>query len=95
MNPTRPSKRRGYRLGRDTFARVRRDRPDVCHEHGAGDDQDSRAGPVGRREVLTLYAIGLFEGLSLVALPAAATILNSTDGCDLSKSRCGVLSCPR
>jgi choline dehydrogenase-like flavoprotein len=41
--------------------------------------------PAGRRtEVLTVYAEGLFQGLSLVAVPAAATILTSPSGYDLS-----------
>lgn len=50
---------------------------------------------VRRREVLTVYVIGLFQGLSLVAFPAAATILTSPTGYDLSKSRYGVLFLPQ
>jgi MFS transporter, FHS family, glucose/mannose:H+ symporter len=49
----------------------------------------------GRREVLTVYAIGLFQGLSLVAFPAAATILTSSTGYDFSKSQYGVLFVPQ
>jgi MFS family permease len=49
----------------------------------------------GRAEVRTVYAIGLFQGLSLVAFPAAATILTSATGYDLSKSRYGVLFVPQ
>ena len=49
----------------------------------------------GRREVVTVYAIGLFQGLSLVAFPAAATILTSNTGYDLSKSQYGVLFVPQ
>lgn len=49
----------------------------------------------GRREVVTVYAIGLFQGLSLVAFPAAATILTSKSGYDLSKSQYGVLFLPQ
>jgi MFS transporter, FHS family, glucose/mannose:H+ symporter len=45
--------------------------------------------------VLTVYAIGLFQGLSLVAFPAAATILTSKSGYDLSKSQYGVLFVPQ
>jgi MFS transporter, FHS family, glucose/mannose:H+ symporter len=46
-------------------------------------------------EVLTVYAAGLFQGLSLVAVPAAATILTSPTGYDLSKSRYGLLFLPQ
>jgi len=42
-----------------------------------------------------VYAIGLFQGLSLVAFPAAATILTSPTGYDLSKSRYGLLFLPQ
>jgi MFS family permease len=48
-----------------------------------------------RREVLTVYAIGLFQGLSLVAFPAAATILTSESGYDLSKSQYGLMFIPQ
>lgn len=43
----------------------------------------------------TVYAVGLFQGLSLVAFPAAATILTSTSGYDLSKSQYGILFLPQ
>ena len=49
----------------------------------------------GRAEVLTVYAIGLFQGLSLVAFPAAATILTSKSGYDLSKTQYGLLFVPQ
>jgi predicted MFS family arabinose efflux permease len=49
----------------------------------------------GRREVLTVYVIGLFQGLSLVAFPAAATILTSTAGYDLSKTQYGLMFIPQ
>jgi len=49
----------------------------------------------GRTEVLTVYAVGLFQGLSLVAFPAAATLLTSASGYDLSKSRYGLLFVPQ
>jgi len=52
-------------------------------------------GPARRREVITVYTIGLFQGLSLVAFPAAATILTSSTGYDLSKSRYGLLFLPQ
>ena len=48
-----------------------------------------------RFEVITVYAIGLFQGLSLVAFPAAASILQSSTGYDLSKSRYGILFLPQ
>ncbi len=48
-----------------------------------------------RREVVTVYLIGLFQGLSLVAFPAAATILTSKSGYDLSKSQYGLLFLPQ
>ena len=54
----------------------------------------SSIGP-GRPQVLTVYAIGLFQGLSLVAFPAAATILTAPSGYDLSKSQYGVLFVPQ
>jgi MFS family permease len=49
----------------------------------------------GRAEVLTVYVIGLFQGLSLVAFPAAATILTSSSGYDLSKTQYGLLFVPQ
>ena len=48
-----------------------------------------------RPEVLTVYLIGLFQGLSLVAFPAAATILTSPTGYNLSKTQYGVLFVPQ
>ena len=51
--------------------------------------------PPGRAEVLTVYVIGLFQGLSLVAFPAAATILTSKSGYDLSKTQYGLLFVPQ
>jgi MFS family permease len=48
-----------------------------------------------RRAVATVYAIGLFQGLSLVAFPAAATILTASTGYDLSKSQYGLLFLPQ
>jgi MFS family permease len=48
-----------------------------------------------RREVLTVYVIGLFQGLSLVAFPAAATILTSETGYDLSKGQYGLMFIPQ
>ncbi len=54
-----------------------------------------RPGSERRFEIITVYAIGLFQGLSLVAFPAAATILTSPAGYDLSKSRYGILFLPQ
>jgi MFS transporter, FHS family, glucose/mannose:H+ symporter len=48
-----------------------------------------------RVELGTVYGIGLFQGLSLVAFPAAATILTSPTGYALSKTRYGWLFLPQ
>jgi MFS family permease len=48
-----------------------------------------------RREILTVYAIGLFQGLALVAFPAAANILQSESGYNLSKTQYGLLFLPQ
>jgi predicted MFS family arabinose efflux permease len=48
-----------------------------------------------RGEVITVYAIGLFQGLSLVAFPAAAIVLTSAAGYGLPKSRYGLLFLPQ
>jgi predicted MFS family arabinose efflux permease len=42
-----------------------------------------------------VYLIGLFQGLSLVAFPAAATILTSPSGYGLSESQYGLLFVPQ
>jgi MFS family permease len=56
----------------------------------------STEAPAPRRaEVGTVYVIGLFQGLALVAFPAAATILTSASGYDLSKSQYGLLFVPQ
>jgi predicted MFS family arabinose efflux permease len=53
-------------------------------------------GGTGRRlEIVTVYSIGLFQGLSLVAFPAAASVLQSSTGYDLSKGRYGLLFLPQ
>ncbi len=76
-------------------------------DQGVPADEDRRSSggadpgsPVGaararRFEILTVYSIGLFQGLSLVAFPAAATILTAPTGYDLSKSRYGLLFLPQ
>ena len=55
----------------------------------------SGAGSERRFEIITVYSIGLFQGLSLVAFPAAASILQSPTGYDLTKSRYGLLFLPQ
>ena len=45
--------------------------------------------------MITVYVVGLFQGLSLVAFPAAASIPQSSTGYDLSKSRYGLLFLPQ
>jgi predicted MFS family arabinose efflux permease len=42
-----------------------------------------------------VYGAGLFQGLSLVAVPAAATVLTSASGYDLSESQYGLLFLPQ
>ena len=42
-----------------------------------------------------MYVIGLFQGLSLVAFPAAALVLTSASGYDLSQNQYGVLFLPQ
>jgi fucose permease len=53
------------------------------------------SGRAPRNEVVTVYAIGLFQGLSLVAFPAAATILTSPSAYALSHSQYGLLFLPQ
>ena len=48
-----------------------------------------------QRAVITVYAAGLLQGLSLVAVPAAASVLTSTTGYDLSSSEYGLLFLPQ
>jgi fucose permease len=48
-----------------------------------------------RSEVIAVYAAGLFQGLSLVAVPAAATVLTSPAAYDLSASQYGLLFLPQ
>jgi MFS family permease len=63
-------------------------------------DQIERRRPVTtpgprRSEIVAVYAAGLFQGLSLVAVPAAATVLTSTTAYDLSASQYGLLFLPQ
>lgn len=51
--------------------------------------------PARRSEVVTIYAIGLFQGLSLVAVPAAATILTSKSAYNLTSGQYGLLFVPQ
>jgi hypothetical protein len=48
-----------------------------------------------RSEIVAVYAAGLFQGLSLVAVPAAATVLTSATAYDLSASQYGLLFLPQ
>ena len=51
--------------------------------------------PPRRAEVLAVYGAGLFQGLSLVAVPAAATVLTNPSAYDLSESQYGLLFLPQ
>ena len=55
----------------------------------------SPAGAGGRVEIGTIYGAGLFQGLSLVAFPAAAPILVASSGYGLSKAAYGQLFLPQ
>jgi MFS transporter, FHS family, glucose/mannose:H+ symporter len=74
-------------------------RPGHGHEGtgsgGADPAVSADGGTERRREIITVYTIGLFQGLSLVAFPAAATVLTSPTGYDLSKSRYWLLFLPQ
>ena len=61
---------------------------------GSVDPADARSRP-RRREIVTIYTAGLFQGLSLVAVPAAATILTSDTGYGLSAGEYGQLFLPQ
>jgi MFS family permease len=45
--------------------------------------------------VVTVYCIGLFQGLALVAFPAASNVLTSSSGYDLSSTQYGLLFVPQ
>jgi MFS family permease len=55
----------------------------------------SPAPPVPRAEVTTVYAVGLFQGLALVAFPAASGVLTSRSDYDLTTSQYGLLFVPQ
>lgn len=60
----------------------------------------ARSGPAAtaaprRTELLAVYGAGLFQGLSLVAVPAAATVLTDPAAYDLSSSQYGLLFLPQ
>ena len=40
--------------------------------------------PPARAEVVTVYAVGFFQGLALVAFPAASSVLTGASDYDLS-----------
>jgi MFS family permease len=48
-----------------------------------------------RAEVLTVYVVGLFQGLALVAFPAASSVLTGSSDYDLSNSQYGLLFVPQ
>lgn len=48
-----------------------------------------------RREVVTVYCVGLFQGLALVAFPAASGVLTSSSEYDLSSTQYGLLFVPQ
>jgi len=48
-----------------------------------------------RAEVVTVYAVGLFQGLALVAFPAASSVLTGASDYDLSSSQYGLLFAPQ
>ena len=48
-----------------------------------------------RREVVTVYCVGLFQGLALVAFPAASSVLTSSPGYGLSSTQYGLLFVPQ
>ncbi|MBX7158815.1 MAG: MFS transporter [Acidimicrobiia bacterium] len=45
--------------------------------------------------MMTVYAVGLFQGLALVAVPAASSVLTSTSGYGLSDGEYGLLFVPQ
>jgi MFS family permease len=51
--------------------------------------------PAARAEVVTVYAVGLFQGLALVAFPAASGVLTGASDYDLSTSQYGLLFVPQ
>ncbi len=57
--------------------------------------QSADLGATRRIETLTIYGIGLFQGLALVAVPAASSILTSPSAYGLSSSRYGLLFVPQ
>ena len=50
---------------------------------------------IARSEVLTVYAVGLFQGLALVAFPAASSVLQGASDYDLSSGEYGLLFVPQ
>jgi MFS family permease len=58
-------------------------------------EADVRARAVARAEVVTVYAVGLFQGLALVAFPAASSVLAGPSDYDLSSGEYGLLFVPQ
>jgi MFS family permease len=56
------------------------------------DDVSARA---ARSEVVTVYSVGLFQGLALVAFPAASSVLQGASDYDLSNGQYGLLFVPQ
>jgi hypothetical protein len=50
---------------------------------------------VARAELITVYVVGLLQGLALVAFPAASSQLTGPSDFDLSTSRYGLLFVPQ
>jgi hypothetical protein len=50
---------------------------------------------VARAELITVYVVGLFQGLALVAFPAGSSQLTGPSDYDLSTSQCGLLFVPQ
>jgi hypothetical protein len=58
-------------------------------------DAGRRPPRVARAELITVYVVGLFQGLALVAFPAASSQLTGPSDFDLSTSRYGLLFVPQ
>jgi MFS transporter, FHS family, glucose/mannose:H+ symporter len=59
------------------------------------DDAGRRTAPSRPREIGTVYAVGLFQGLALVAFPASSSVLTGAADYDLSSSQYGLLFVPQ
>ena len=59
------------------------------------ESDDDVSARVARAEVATVYAVGLFQGLALVAFPAASSVLTGTSDYDLSSGEYGLIFVPQ